>query len=226
MSGEIVKQEKNSLIARVAQSYGMEWQTFQRVLMSTVMPSSTTPEQLAAFLTVAEKYGLSPFTKEIYAFPSKKNDGIVPVVSIDGWMRIANDNPNFDGMDFTNYFGEDGKLVSVTCAVHRKDRGHPTVITEYLSECYRNTEPWKMESRMLRHKAAIQCLRYAFGFSGIYDEDEAERIVEAEVKSTAVGQRQSLDLNMRLAAKAEGTATGTPGQAMIDVAADGAPRNF
>ncbi|OPB31163.1 hypothetical protein [Bartonella sp. AR 15-3] len=29
---------------------------------------------------------------------------------------------------------------------------------------------------MLRHKAVIQCARYAFGFSGIYDEDEAERI--------------------------------------------------
>jgi hypothetical protein len=31
---------------------------------------------------------------------------------------------------------------------------------------------------MLRHKALIQCARVAFGFSGIYDPDEAERIVE------------------------------------------------
>ena len=29
---------------------------------------------------------------------------------------------------------------------------------------------------MLRHKALIQCARIAFGFSGIYDEDEAHRI--------------------------------------------------
>ena len=33
--------------------------------------------------------------------------------------------------------------------------------------------------RMLRHKAMIQCARLAFGFGGIYDQDEAERIVEA-----------------------------------------------
>ena len=34
---------------------------------------------------------------------------------------------------------------------------------------------------MLRHKAFIQAARMAFGFSGIYDEDEAERIAEARV---------------------------------------------
>ena len=32
---------------------------------------------------------------------------------------------------------------------------------------------------MLRHKAMIQAARLAFGFTGIYDEDEAERIKDA-----------------------------------------------
>jgi hypothetical protein len=31
-----------------------------------------------------------------------------------------------------------------------------------------------MEHRMLRHKALMQCARYAFGFSGVTDDDEAE----------------------------------------------------
>ena len=34
---------------------------------------------------------------------------------------------------------------------------------------------------MLRHKAMIQAARLAFGFTGIYDQDEAERIVEIDV---------------------------------------------
>jgi hypothetical protein len=34
---------------------------------------------------------------------------------------------------------------------------------------------------MLRHKAMIQCARIAFGFGGIFDQDEAERIVENSV---------------------------------------------
>ena len=32
---------------------------------------------------------------------------------------------------------------------------------------------------MLRHKAMMQCARIEMGFTGIYDQDEAERIIEA-----------------------------------------------
>ena len=32
--------------------------------------------------------------------------------------------------------------------------------------------------RMLRHKAMIQCARLTFGFGGIYDDDEAARIID------------------------------------------------
>jgi hypothetical protein len=64
--------------------------------------------------------------------------------------------------------------------MYRKDRKHPVTVTEYLSECKRTTEPWKMEHRMLRHKALIQAARYAFGFAGVYDEDEARNIIENE----------------------------------------------
>jgi hypothetical protein len=46
-----------------------------------------------------------------------------------------------------------------------------------MAECKRDTDTWKKwPARMLRHKAAIQAARYAFGFAGIYDLDEAERM--------------------------------------------------
>ena len=133
-------------------------------------------EQMMALLVVADQYKLNPFTKEIFAFPDRS--GIVPVVGLDGWARIINEHQQFDGMDLT--MAEDGS--SCTCSIHRKDRGHPISVTEYLVEVRRDTAPWKSHPRrMLRHKAIIQCARIAFGFAGIYDEDEAERIVEAEV---------------------------------------------
>jgi hypothetical protein len=48
-----------------------------------------------------------------------------------------------------------------------------------MKECKRDVGPWKTHpKRMLRHKALIQCARLAFGFVGIYDQDEAERIIE------------------------------------------------
>ena len=143
-------------------------------LKATVFSAARNNEELQALVIVSNQYGLNPLTKEIYAFPAK-GGGIVPVVSIDGWANLANSHPAMDGVDF-EWEHSDGKLISCTAIIYRKDRTHPVKVTEYLSECKRATDPWKMEHRMLRHKAFCQCVRIAFGFSGIYDEDEAERI--------------------------------------------------
>lgn len=179
----IVKPASPSVIASMAERYGMDRRAFEATLMAAVMPANgaqPSHEQVAAFLLVAKKYGLNPFTKEIYAFPAK--GGIQPIVSIDGWMKIINDHPQFDGMDFEDHFNEGGKLVSITCRMHRKDRTHPVEVTEYMAECQRNTDPWqRWPARMLRHKAAIQAARYAFGFSGIMEPDEVERIATTDV---------------------------------------------
>jgi phage recombination protein Bet len=143
-------------------------------LKATAFKGQVSDAQMTALLIVANQYGLNPWTKEIYAFPDK-NNGIVPVVGVDGWSRIINKHPQFDGMDFEQ------NEVSCTCTIHRKDRSHPTAVTEYMVECARDVGPWKSHPyRMLRHKAMIQCARLAFGFVGIYEQDEAERIMEVD----------------------------------------------
>jgi len=143
------------------------------ILKATAFKGPATDAQMTALCVVAQQYGLNPFTRELYAFPDR-NNGIVPVVGVDGWSRIINDNPQFDGMDFKQ------DEESCTCTIYRKDRTHPIVVTEYMTECKRDVAPWKTHPRrMLRHKAMIQCARLAFGFAGIYDQDEAERIAEA-----------------------------------------------
>lgn len=142
-------------------------------LKATVFKGQVSEAQMGALLIVAAQYNLNPFTKEIYAFPDKQN-GIVPVVGVDGWSRIINSRAEFDGMDFQQ------DAESCTCTIYRKDRSHPIKVTEWMAECKRNAGPWLSHPyRMLRHKAMIQCARLAFGFSGIYDEDEAKRIEEA-----------------------------------------------
>lgn len=152
------------------------------VLKQTAFKGQVSDAQMSALLIVAANYGLNPWTKEIYAFPDK-NNGIVPVVGVDGWSRIINTHPQFDGMDF-EYIGED-----CTCIIYRKDRSHPIKVTEYLSECKRDTQPWRSHpKRMLRHKAMIQCARLAFGYVGIFDQDEAERIAEVDVNARPVRQ--------------------------------------
>jgi len=139
-------------------------------LKATAFKGQVSDSQMVALLTVANQHGLNPWTREIYAFPDKQN-GIVPVVGVDGWSRIINSHEQFDGMQFE----QDDE--SCTCAIYRKDRSHPTTVTEFLSECKRETQPWKSHpKRMLRHKAMIQAARLAFGFGGIFDPDEAEVI--------------------------------------------------
>lgn len=150
---------------------------------------------MAALLVVADQYGLNPFTREIFAFPDKQN-GVVPVVSVDGWARIINEHAAMNGVEFNwspdSVAPEGGKLCPEWCEAvfYRKDRDRPTVVREYLDEVYRPpfkgqygpiVGPWQTHTkRFLRHKTFIQGARIAFGFAGIFDEDEAVRIVEGE----------------------------------------------
>lgn len=171
------------LSGKLAASFGMEGgeQELLATLKATAFKGQVSDAQMTALLIVAGQYGLNPFTKEIYAFPDK-NNGIVPVVGVDGWSRIINENPQFDGLDFEQ---DDEKC---TCIMYRKDRSHPIKVTEYMSECRREVTPWKSHpKRMLRHKALIQCARLAFGYVGIYDEDEAERIIEKDITPKHAG---------------------------------------
>nr|WP_313015925.1 phage recombination protein Bet [Brucella intermedia] len=171
---QIVTAPKRSLVDSMAARYDMEPKAFVDAIKASVIKGDCSNEQFAAFLMVAKEYDLNPLTKEIYAFPDR--GGIQPIVSIDGWMKLINSHPQFDGMEFDDNI-DDGKLSSITCRMYRKDRNRAIIVTEYMVECSRNTDPWKKwPARMLRHKAAIQAARYAFGFSGIMEPDEYDRM--------------------------------------------------
>ena len=173
----------STALVKLADRLNVDGAELQNIILNTIMPAGkqVSQEQFVSFISVANEYKLNPLTKEIYAFPSK-GGGIQPIVSIDGWLKIINQHPDFDGMEFKDNTDDNGKLISITCRIYRKGRAHPTEMTEYMSECSRPTDTWKQwPSRMLRHKATIQAARYAFGLSGIIDPDEAERYQESGV---------------------------------------------
>jgi phage recombination protein Bet len=193
------------LIKKFAERFSFDEATIIDTLKATafkVNDGGVSDAQMMALLIVADQYGLNPFTKEIYAFPDKKN-GIVPVVGIDGWSRIINTHQAFDGMAFqaseSMITPPGGKPCPewMECRLYRKDRAHPITIREYLDEVYREpfqgqregrsyavNGPWQSHTkRLLRHKVIIQAARMAFGFVGIYDLDEAERILEGQAEA-------------------------------------------
>lgn len=202
---------RKSLVAKFANNYGLEPDKMMSTLKSTAFRQKgrnaveITNEQMAALVIVADQYNLNPFTKEIYAYPDQ--GGIVPVVGVDGWARIINEHPEFDGLEF-NYSTEKVENAEhktapewIEVVIHRKDRSQPTTVREYFDEVYRppfkqgSKGPWQTHTRrMMRHKVLIQGARVAFGFTGIHDQDEAERIIESDyidVTPTAAPQGAS-----------------------------------
>ncbi|MEN9806178.1 MAG: hypothetical protein RL756_686 [Pseudomonadota bacterium] len=180
-----------SLLAKLADRFSVDPAKMMGTLKATAFKGEVSNEQLMALLIVADQYGLNPFTKEIYAFPDK--GGVVPVVGVDGWARIINQHPAFDGMDYADGpTGKDGLPEWIECAIYRRDRSHPVKVREYMAECKRGTQPWNSHPRrMLRHKSTIQAARMAFGFVGIYDEDEAQRIVGGGMKDITPARQPS-----------------------------------
>lgn len=146
----------------------------QGILLNTVMPTKgATYEQMAAFAMVAAQYGLNPFTREIYAFP--QNGGIVPIVGIDGWLKLMHRNPDFNGIE--HVWAEDGSWCE--CRIYSKKFDRPVVAREFLSENQGGTDPWKKRPmRMLKHRATIQAIRYFGGYAGIADRDEMQEFGE------------------------------------------------
>lgn len=162
-------------IRNLAKSYDLSAEHFVFTFRSIAMPKDHTDAEFVSCCLVAREHGLNPLTKEIY-FMKTKSGAIQPIVSVDGWVRKCNEHPQFDGMEFSDELNGDD-LSAVTCTIFRKDRGHPTRVTEHLDECKANGGPaWKSSPRrMLRHRALTQAARYAFGFAGVMDRDEFDQ---------------------------------------------------
>jgi phage recombination protein Bet len=161
-------------------------------LRATVFAGCRNQAEFLALIVVANEYKLNPLTKEIYAFPGK-GGGVVPMVSIDGWISLMNRHDQFDGIEFEYTPDDKGGIEAIEAIIHRKDRTHPIKVIEYLEECKRNTDPWKNSPRrMLRHRALIQCVRVAFGFTGVYAPED-DGLLEGQFNSVA--QTPSLPSN-------------------------------
>lgn len=169
--------DKPSALALMASRLNVDQEKMLATLKGTVFQKATNEEMLA-LVVVANTYDLNPFLKELYAFPAK-GGGIVPIVSVDGWNKMLIRQPDFDGIEFEFVDNEDGTPHSCTATVYIKNRSHAVKVTEYFDECKRNTEPWNnMPRRMLRNRTLCQASRMAFGISGVYNDDEAQSVVD------------------------------------------------
>lgn len=192
MTNEIVTKDRKTAIEAMASRLQVSTTQLQKTLQATAFKECKTAEEFIVAVIVANNYQLNPLTKEIYAYKSEKGGGVIPIVSTDGWTKLMTSHPKYK----THSFRYSEKMVTLKgakpcpewCEIDiEKEDGSHMVVREYLDEVFRDLSfqsPWQTHTkRMLRHKTKIQGAREAFGFSGIYDQDEAERIVEAQIVS-------------------------------------------
>lgn len=195
-----VKDEEKQLSAFFAGKYGIPQEQVGGVMVETCFPNqNATAAQLMMFMAVCKQYTLNPFIKEIYAYPAK-GGGITPIVSVDGWSTLINRHKLYRGKKFE--YSPDMVEDTISNVNMRHKPAHAWIectilvegfdgktreekFREYFDEVYKPATkyagPWQSHTkRMHRHKALIQAARAALGFSGIYDQDEAERIKTAE----------------------------------------------
>lgn len=205
VAGQVV--QRNALSALTEQLGMTDYGELAGILKNTIMPKAS-DEEMAAFALVCSTYKLNPLTREVYAFPTKAG-GIMPMIGIDGWLKIAHAHADFAGMAWAEGAEDNDRWCE--CTVWLKSTPeHPVTIREYLSECRQASSPvWAQRpKRMLRHRATIQAIRYAFGISGVADSDDWQ-------EQGLEGSMQLREVRGKVVAESAPMRAGLPGHGLV-----------
>ena len=136
-------------------------------LKDTVCKGATNA-QFRMFAEVCKATGLSPWLKEIWFVP-----GVGVMAGRDGYLRVANESPQFDGMETRVERDAKNVPIKATCSVWRKDRSHPITCEAYYNEYKRSGGVWdKYPSAMISKVAEVLALKRSFSINGVVTEEE------------------------------------------------------
>jgi phage recombination protein Bet len=138
-------------------------------LLKSTICRGASDVQLQFFLQVCRRTGLDPFLKEVW-YVAEKN---LIMAGRDGYLRIANEHPAFDGIETRVERDKQGLPVKAVCTVWRKDRSHPTIAEAYYNEYVKLSPVWKQyPSAMIGKVAEVLALKRSFAINGVVTEEE------------------------------------------------------
>lgn len=186
---------ENRELATVEQK--QEWTQEQIEAIRNTVAVGANNSELIMFLSLAKKYDLDPFAKEIWCV--QMGGKITIIAGRDGYLKIANCHPQFNGIESDVVCANDkffkdkdgvhhsyavqnrGAIIGAYAIVYRKDRSHPVYVFAPYREYVKNSPVWRQyPSAMILKVAESMALKRAFSISGLVTQEE---VGEAEVES-------------------------------------------
>lgn len=166
-------------------------------LIRKTVAQNATDDEFKTFMYLCETYNLDPLKKEIYFIKFAGRSTIL--TSRDGYLKIANLNQHFDGLESDVVYQGDvltkrddgslhiaygpehlvfdkSKLTGAFCSVFRKDREKATTVFVSIKEYYKKEAPiWQQYTNaMILKVAEAMALKRAFAISGLVTKEEIE----------------------------------------------------
>lgn len=165
----------------------------QKALMKATVAKGTTDAEFNLYLQLASAYGLDPFRKEIWAIKRKDNEAALIMTSRDGYLKIAQRDPNYLGIQAAvvkkgdhfkfnpaegtvehSFGAERGQIIGAWAIAHHRHR-MPVVCFVEFAEYKGNSPTWNSyPSAMIQKVAEVFVLKRQFNINGLVTTEEID----------------------------------------------------
>ena len=165
----------------------------KREVIKNTVAKGASDNELEMFMHLAKEYNLDPFQQEIFFWKYGSKDPTI-MTSRDGYLKIANQNPNFEGLDSGAIYPGDSfkktregveheldissiskQPVGAYAVVYRSDREIPVRVVAPFKDYKKDNKVWNnYPSAMIQKVAESMSLKRAFSVSGLVSKEEMD----------------------------------------------------
>lgn len=181
--------EKNNNL-KIAELVGYKEQEI--AIIKNTVAKGVNDLELSFFLNVTKTLNLNPFNKEVWCYKDHRGN-LITFAGRDGFLKIAQNDKRWNGIISSevrkgdvfevdmakgeiihkpNFF-ERGEIIGAYCYIKPKNCDIATIEWAEFSAYKRESPTWKSHpAAMIKKVAEINCLKKAFGISGLQNEHE------------------------------------------------------